>query len=106
MERHERNGNRWLPVTVAAAVGVAGYLIGTQVGMSNAAHAGADDVVRLLKEKELVPISVTPPAIAVPDKGWAIVGAADDRYYIVHRDGTVTWVQPDRREDLYWRRPY
>ncbi len=80
---------------------IAGYLIGTQAGADNAAFA--DKIDELLKEKELVPVSIVPPAVAVPKGGWAVVGAADDRYYIVREDGTTLEVKPDRREYLIWR---
>ena len=91
----------YLPVIIGAAALFGGYLLGSQAGAQNAAYA--DKVAQMLKEKELVPVSIQPPAVAVPKDGFAIVGAADDRYYIVRADGTTIDVQPDRRAYLLWR---
>ena len=91
----------YMPVIIGVFALFAGYLIGAQAGAQNAAYA--DKVARMLNEKELVPVSVQPPAVAVPKDGFAVVGAADDRYYLIREDGTTIDVQPDRRAFLLWR---
>jgi len=92
---------RYLPLAIAAVTLFGGYLLGSAgAGQS---PAFADRKHDLLHEKELVPISITPPSVAVPGGGWALVGAADDRYYIVREDGTTIEVMPERRQNLLWR---
>ena len=105
MDGHQFKRNRYLPWVAGLVAAVAGYLAGVGAGTSNSAFA--DDspakVGRMLKDKELVPVVIQPPAIALNRGGIALVGAADDRYYIIQADGTALMVEWDRRRGLYWR---
>ena len=92
-------GNHPLLIGLAAVIG--GYLLGSGSDAHN--QALADRVEDMLKDKELVPVSIVPPAVSVSEGGWALVGGADDRYYIVRVDGTTMEVMPDRRRYLLWR---
>ncbi len=92
---------RYLPLAIGAVALLGGYLIGSQGAAESRAYA--EKVAEILKEKELIPIAVSPPAIAVATDGWAIVGGADDRYYIVRSDGTTREVFANRRRNLLWR---
>lgn len=102
-----RKGNLvWIVGLAGAAVG---YLIGANAtGQSAIASPDEDKASQMLKQKELVPIQIQPPAVALTHGGVALVGAADDRYYIVKEDGTTVEVvanyrEADRRNDLFWR---
>ncbi|UCD76881.1 MAG: hypothetical protein JSV91_08120 [Phycisphaerales bacterium] len=96
---------RYLPWVAGLIAVTAGYLAGSGTGVSNAAFADGDPakVTRMLRDKELVPVAVQPPAIALTHGGIALVGAADDRYYIIQADGTALMVECDRRRALFWR---
>ena len=88
----QRNSATW---RVAAVVGLlaAGAIVGTVMS--------ADSVVRAAFDR-LVVENPVPPAVAVPKDGFAIIGASDDRFYIVTSDGTTQELRFSRR-DLFWR---
>ena len=96
---------RYLPLAAGLIAATAGYLAGSGAGVSNTAFAGDEPakVARMLKDKELVPVVVQPPAIALSRGGIALVGADDGRYYIIQADGTALMVESDRRHGLFWR---
>jgi hypothetical protein len=97
---------RYLPWVAAGLIAAAaGYLVGTGAGTNGAAFAADEPakVSQMLKDKELVPVVIQPPAIALSHGGIALVGASDDRYYIIQADGTALAVESDRRHGLFWR---
>ena len=96
---------RYLPLAAGLIAATAGYLVGTGVGTNNAAFAGDEPakVSQMLKDKELVPVLIQPPAVALNRGGIALVGADDGRYYIIQADGTALMVESDRRHGLFWR---
>ncbi len=78
----------------------AGFFLGSAQGGSGgagAAHADSQPAVQQFVQR------VAPPVIAIPERGAAIVGAADDRYYFVRSDGSTLILQSDHRSDLLWR---
>jgi len=87
-----------LPLAAAALALIVGYLIGTDAPANGVVTTRLD-----LKDRLLIPVGITPPAVAVDRDGWTVVGAADDRYYVVHQDGSAIEVMVDRRHKLFWR---
>ena len=94
---------RHLTLLLAGAVGLGSYLLGSHKGAEKAAFADGPGGQVVVADKEIFPISITPPAIAVEKGGWALVGAADGRYYIVCEDGRTVDIWPERRHNLFWR---
>ena len=105
MGSQQLSRKRYLPWVAALIAATAGYLIGTGAGPSNAAFADADPakITRIARDKELLPVVIEPPALALTHGGIALVGAADDRYYIIQADGTALMVESTPRRGLFWR---
>jgi len=84
--------------TIAAGAFIAGSIIGN--GGAAQAFDGPSDT----KPDVLVKERVAPPVITLDKGSVAIIGASDDRYYLVQQDGTVSILTGLRKEDLCWRR--
>jgi len=98
-----RSGRSAFPrrgIIIAIAAGA--YVAGTIIGNGGAAHAL--DEPNDSKPDVLVKERVAPPAVTVEKGSVAIIGASDDRYYLVQQDGTVSILTGLRKEDLCWRR--
>ena len=52
----------------------------------------------------LVKERVAPPVVRIEKGSVAIIGASDDRYYLVQPDGRTAILTGLNREDLCWRR--
>jgi hypothetical protein len=106
-----RRGARTSVVIAALALAL-GFGLGSQSNGPSALAQGAERstleerlaLIELrLREKDLVPIIVQPPAVGSSKDGFAVVGGADGRYYVVRSDGASEEVVLDRRTDLFWR---
>jgi len=93
-----RSGWGTVSLAVVGAALLAGLLIGAD---TSAEEAGSPEPPS--PKKELVPVSLSPPAIAVARTGWAVVGGADGGYYVVREDGRAIEVMIDRQHRLLWR---
>ena len=86
-------------LVIAAGAFIAGTIIG------NGGPAQAFNPADEFKPDVLVKERVAPPMIMIPKEGVAVIGASDNRYYIVQQDGTLAILTGLNKEDLCWRRP-
>ena len=98
-----RNGRNALSrggavVAISAGAFVAGTIIG------NGDVAQGSDEPNDLKPDVLVKERVAPPVMTIEKGGVGIIGASDNRYYLVQQDGTVAILTGLHKEDLCWRR--
>lgn len=97
---HESRPARWSYSNSGVARSLAtAALVAVGVLVGNALSSSPDtrrDFARVVVEPP------TPPVLAVPNAGFAVVGACDNRYYVVTPDGHATLIR-DGRLDLCWR---
>ena len=104
---------RWVVLVLAMA---GAWLLGTQMQDNTAlAQDGSSESPTAnqianamanghLSLQDIIIDRAVPPAAVLPSKeAFAIVGAADGRYYLVDCQGVAIPVRGDRRFDLFWR---
>ena len=102
-----RPPRRSMTLTIAGVVFALGIMIGSGV-WTPAAHAQQDKEAVYTPENTPVQIyQVQPPTAQIRngDLTWAVVGAADGRYYIIDHCGIARRAELESGADVFWRDP-
>ena len=87
---------------VVFAIAAGAFIAGTIIG--NGGPAQAFNPPDESKPDVLIKERVAPPVVMLEKGSVAIIGASDNRYYIVQQDGTLAILTGLNKEDLCWRR--
>lgn len=98
--RTDRRVDKFARRGVMVVLCVGAFVAGTVIGNGGAVHAADEDA----KATVLVKERVAPPVVRIEKGSVAIIGASDDRYYLVQPDGRTAILTGLNREDLCWRR--